>query len=463
MSQRLTKRSIDDLKRDPARDVTAWCGEVRGFGIRVKPSGLKTFVIQYRTRDGRSRRLSIGPYGVLTVEKARELARIELIRVVQGDDPTLERKEARQFTSIGALCDTYLADARAGRVLYRGRRKKRSTLIVETSRINRHIKPLLGRQPVNTLTRADVEAMFADIIAGKTRVDIKTKRRGRAIVRGGTGTATKTVKLLSAIYGYAIRKGIVATNPCTGIEKPADNRRTRFLSKGEYQALGAALAQGPSLRVPESAIRAIKALALTGCRKGEILDLKPDDVDGAGHCLRLRDSKSGPQMRPCGSPALALFVKASDPAAEWVFTAVRGEGPLVGLPKYLDVICKAASLKDVTAHTLRHSYATVAHELNYSELTIAGLLGHGAGTVTARYAHHVDHALAAAADHVSETIAQRLGMTVVPETSDDQPLFRSYRFDQREVPCRSGLDNQRTDVTVQPLGAHPHKPVTDTF
>ncbi len=113
--------------------------------------------------------------------------------------------------------------------------------------------------------------------------------------------------------------------------------------------------------------------------------------------------------------------------------AIRGNGPLVGLPKYLDVICKAARLKDVTAHTLRHSYATVAHELNYSELTIAGLLGHGAGTVTARYAHHVDHALAAAADHVSTTIANRMGAATAEATANFERLFKSYRLEHGTI------------------------------
>ena len=159
---------------------------------------------------------------------------------------------------------------------------------------------------------------------------------------------------------------------------------------------------------------AIVVLAFTGCRKGEILNLKRNEIDVDGHCLRLRDSKSGPQLRPCGRAALALLAKLPLDDSDWVFPAARGDGPLVNIRKPLVAICKMAGLADVTPHVLRHSYATVAHELGYSELTIAGLLGHTAGSVTARYAHHVDSALAAAADHVSATIAARLRSSLIP-------------------------------------------------
>ena len=164
---------------------------------------------------------------------------------------------------------------------------------------------------------------------------------------------------------------------------------------------------------------AIVILAFTGCRKGEILTLKPDELDAAGHCLRLRDSKSGPQLRPCGRAALKILAKLPLDGSDWLFPAGRGDGPLVNIRKPLLTICKLAGLTAVTPHVLRHSYATVAHELGYSELTIAGLLGHRAGSVTARYAHHVDSALAAAADRVSETIAARLRSGAVELAKDE--------------------------------------------
>ena len=236
MAMKLTKRVIDALDTDPDRDVFVWCAELRGFGLRIKPSGTRTFIVQYRTPRGQTRRLALGNYGVLTVDQARTLGRTRLAEVDFGKDPSRERKEARKMTTIAEVCDQYLVDAEAQRVLWRGRAKKASTLLVEASRIRRHIKPLIGKRPVDELTRKDVEAMMRDITAGKTRMNAKSgKPRGRSNVRGGAGTAAKAVKLLSAIYRYAIRKGHAAANPCAGVEKPADNRRERFLSADEYR------------------------------------------------------------------------------------------------------------------------------------------------------------------------------------------------------------------------------------
>lgn len=406
--QKLTKRAVDGIRTQPDRDVFRWCGELRGFGVRVKPSGVRTFLIQYRTIRGGTRRYSLGQYGRVTVEEARLEAKIKLAEVARGKDPSELRRAAREDLTVAELCDTYIQDAWAGRVLHRGRPKKSSTLQVDEGRIRRHIKPLLGRKNIGEITRRDVERFLQQITEGATSADVKTGPHGRARVKGGPGTAAKAVCLLSAIYNYALRKQLVEANPCAGVEKPADNKRQRYLTPEEYGKLGSALFQAERLGMNPNVLIAIVILALTGCRKGEILNLKVDEIDVGGHCLRLRDSKSGPQLRPCGRAALNILVKLSQSESDWVIPAGRGEGPLVNIRKPLISICNLAGVIHVTPHVLRHSYATVAHELGYSELTIAGLLGHGAGSVTARYAHHVDSALAAAADRVSDTIGARL-------------------------------------------------------
>ena len=148
---------------------------------------------------------------------------------------------------------------------------------------------------------------------------------------------------------------------------------------------------------------------MTGCRKGEVLNLKVSEVDFDGQCLRFEDTKTGAQMRPCGDAAFdhlrAVIPYSGD---GWVFPATGRQGHLADLAKPIFALREFAALPDFTLHVLRHSFATVAHEIGYSELTIAGLLGHAQGTVTSRYAHHVDHALASAADRVSATIAERM-------------------------------------------------------
>lgn len=267
MTNKLTKTAVDQLRPTGAQDTFLWCGELRGFGLRVKPSGVKTFLIQYRNAHGHTRRYALGQYGRLTVEQARKQARIKLAEVAQGRDPSAVRKSARQIKTVAELCDAYVLDARAGRVLYRGRPKSPHTLDIDEGRIKRHIKPRLGRRPIDALTRNEVERFMHDVMDGVTAVDVKTGPHGRARVTGGRGAAAKAVSLLSAIYTYAMRKRWVEANPCTGIEKPADHKRHRYLKADEYAKLGLALRTARAKGVNGAALDAIEALALTGCRR----------------------------------------------------------------------------------------------------------------------------------------------------------------------------------------------------
>ena len=163
---KITKRAVDALQPDKRRDVFTWDSELRGFGVRVKPSGVKTFLIQYRNVEGRTRRMVLGQYGALTPENARELAREKLAGVAKGEDPSAERHAVRAGMSVSEVCDWYLEEAEAGRILGRSRPIKSSTLKMDRSRIETHIKPLLGARLVSGLHLRDIEGMQADIAAG---------------------------------------------------------------------------------------------------------------------------------------------------------------------------------------------------------------------------------------------------------------------------------------------------------
>jgi hypothetical protein len=132
---------------------------------------------------------------------------------------------------------------KAGLILGKGGRpKKATTIVTDTGRIHRHIVPLIGTRRLKDLVKADVNKVLKDIMAGKTRVSVKTKKlRGKANVRGGVGTATRTVGLLGGILTYAVEAGIIETNPAHGIRKPKDRVRSRRLTEAEYRTLGGIL------------------------------------------------------------------------------------------------------------------------------------------------------------------------------------------------------------------------------
>ncbi len=171
---KITKRIVDSLRPDRGgKEFFQWDagdGALKGFGIRMKPSGAASYLVQYRTKEGRrTRRLVIGKVGTLTPDEARTLAGDALKAAAKGADPSADRHAVRGAITVSHLCDLYLADAKS--------HIKASTLAMDESRIDTHVKPLIGRLTVRSLTAADIERMKADIIAGKTA---KPRKKGGA-------------------------------------------------------------------------------------------------------------------------------------------------------------------------------------------------------------------------------------------------------------------------------------------
>ncbi len=268
---KLTKRIVISTPPDPSRDLYAWDDEVPGFGLRIKPSGVRSFMVQYRNSSGISRRLTVGRFGVLTVEEACKLGKRILADALKGGDPAAKRSEKRRAMTVRQLCQAYLDAAEKGLILgKRDQAEKASTLYVDRGRIARHILPLLGRRLVRDLTTPDIARFMRSVAAGKTAANVKTGFRGRAIVKGGRGTATRTIGLLGGILSFAVSEGVIPVNPVRGIKRPADQRREVRLSLEQYGLLGKALAKAQANGEHPAAILAVKLLALTGCRRGEI-------------------------------------------------------------------------------------------------------------------------------------------------------------------------------------------------
>jgi integrase len=402
---KLTKRFVDTLDAKDT-DYFAWDEELPGFGVRVWISGRKTYVAQYR-KAGRSRRVKIGVHGALTVEEARKEAKVILGDVARGEDPAEDRATRRKSITVGELCDNYLAAAEGGLIM--GKRnlpKKPSTLASDRGRIAQHIKPLLGNKLVRDLTLADVNRFIRDVTVGKTARVAKTdKKRGKAVVEGGAGTAARTAGLLGGILTFAVHEGIRPDNPARGAKRQADGSRKRRLTAHEYRMVGKALKAAHDDADVDQGLQGIWLLALTGCRLGEVETLKWIETDVHGGCFRLADSKEGASVRPIGKAVFDVLAKIERRKdCPYVLPAARSDGRYGGMARAMDRIMTRAGLDDVSAHTFRHSYASVAGDLGYSDSTIETLLGHSAGTVTSKYIHRLDTVLIAAADNVARTI-----------------------------------------------------------
>lgn len=405
--KKITVRRVDALKPSKDRDVFLWDGELRGFGIRLKPSGLKSYLIQYRNADGATRRLVLGHHGVMTAKRARDLARAKLVEVSEGLDPSATRHMSREGWTVTQICDWYLEEAEARRLLGRKRRPiKASTLSMDRSRISKHIRPLIGSRRVHNLCLVDIEAMQADVAAGKTARPRIGSRGGSTT--GGAGVAARTVSTLHSILEHALRHGLIDMNPARGVRRIASEARDRRLSLAEIRRLGKAIRFAEANGEHPVGLAAIKLLLMTGFRRMECLAVQRAWIDLDQCCVRFPDTKSGAQVRVIGRAVAKLI--ASQPiqeSSQYVFPADRGDGHFVGVVRVLGRVCAEAKITDVTPHVLRHTFASVAAELGFSELTIAALLGHSACGVTQRYVH-IDEALRMAADRVADEIARLL-------------------------------------------------------
>lgn len=414
---KITKRTVDTAE-PRAADYFLWCDELPGFGLRVYPSGKKGYLVQYRSA-GRSRRANIGLHGRLTPDGARKEAMALLGEVARGGDPAEERATRRKTMTVQELCERYLQAAEKGLVVgKRGAAKKASTLATDRVRIGGHIIPLLGGKKVSDVTQADVTRFMRDVAAGKSARAAKADKLGSKPVVGGRGAATRTVGLLGGIFTFAISEGVMQVNPVRGVKRPADRKRTARLTPETYAILGSALRKWEAECGSPIAILAIRLLALTGCRRGEVENLRWSEVDTAGHALRLEDSKEGASVRPIGQAAVNLLGKVAAQQEGGLYVVPsrdprRGYG---GLQRAWDGVAKKAGLFGITLHTLRHSFASTAADLGYSEPTIAAMIGHSSGTVTGRYVHHLDRVLIAAADQVAGEIQRQItGKAVASE------------------------------------------------
>jgi integrase len=423
--KRLTKQIVDDLAPRNT-DYVVWCGKLPGFGCRVRPSGHKSFVVMYRSggRNATPRKVTIGVYGKLTVEQAREEAAKILAKAELGEDVALQRARVRAEMTVSELCDEYMREGVD--------HKKPSTLASDVSRIECHIRPLLGRKRIGAVTRADISQFLRDVATGAARRNVKTRKHGCSIVRGGRGAASRTVRLLGGIYSYAVRCEYLKENPCRGVQLYKDKKGERFLLTDEFRRLGEALrlaeteglpwnlndgkkekhrpVKPENLRevFPRHVTDAIRLLMVTGCRLREILHLRWEDVDFERGVLNLPDSKTGRKKVLIAGAAIAILDQL-ERCGEYVIAGKEPDKPRADLNRPWKRITQHAKLDGLRLHDLRHSYASVGAASGMGLVALGKLLGHSSPSTTQRYAHLADDPLRRASEHIANVIAAALG------------------------------------------------------
>jgi integrase len=387
---KLTKRIVDKIAAN-CPEAFYWDDELPGFGLRVKPSGRRSYLVQYRAK-GRTRRFTLGPHGVLTAKQARERARKLLASVRDGGDPSAERKRARQAETVAELGKRYLET-------HAENHKKPGSLYNDRLFLKTFIRPVLGMRKVADVTTADVQRLHASLH--------KTPYQ-----------ANRVLALLSTIFNLAEKWGLRAnnSNPCRHVERYREKKRQRFLSAAELAELGKVLAKVERERVEwPSVVPALRLLILTGARTSEILTLRWEWVDLQRSCLNLPDSKTGAKVIQLNAPALKVLAEIKpdqkDPDNPYVIRGRLKGKCLVNLKDPWGRIRKRAKIPDVRVHDLRHSFASVAVGTGSSLPIIGALLGHTQPQTTARYAHLADDPLRAAA----ETVGARIAAAMAPK------------------------------------------------
>jgi integrase len=411
VSDKLTKRDVDRLisQADPARDTIVWDGAVPGLVLRMR-SGSARFAFQYKHR-GRTRRVSIGAYGALTLDQARDQARALYAQIRAGGDPSETRRANRaKRTTFGEVAAAYVADLRE-RAATGVKRGKLSTAAEFERLLKRHILPTLASREVETLDLAHVQALHRSLAETPAQ-------------------ANRCLTVISAILGFAERRLHVRPaggDPVAGVECFREKAHRERLTLAHLEKLGEALraAEAGEAQHP-SALLAIRLLALTGMRRSEVTGhmqkvrrteaagLRWGDVDLTARVIRLRDAKTGARVVPLGLAAVRLL-EGAKPAdaqpADYVCPGQKKGAPFIGIDKVRRALFESAGIaipgRDL--HSLRTTFSSIAADAGYSEIIVAALLGHRvADGVTARYIHPDRDPLHQAADATSATIAAAL-------------------------------------------------------
>jgi integrase len=387
---KLTERLVSGLKPS-TRDMVVWDDVLPGFAVRVKPSGVKSYLIQYRNADHVSKRYTLGKASELRLENARKRAAALLAEVKDERnpaDPAADRKVRRRADSIRDLCERYLSD-------HAEVHAKPSYLKQQRRMIETQGKPALGGKPIRAVTRADVQALHLKL-------------------RQTPYEANRVLALLSVLFRVAEHWKLRddGTNPCHGVKRYREKRRERLLTDAEVAHIYAGLAEAERTRtLPEGVIIAVRLLFATTCRAGEILGLRWDYIDRDRREVVWPDSKTGHMRKPLTDEIAALLDRVERVLGNpYVCVNASRTGPLSlhTLEAAWRRLLKSAGVAHCGLHAIRHRAATdVANNADIPLHVGMAITGHRTAATYLRYLHSHKEQVRDAAERAS---AHRLGI-----------------------------------------------------
>ena len=407
----LTKRAVDAAMAADKQTIL-WDDKLKGFGLLVLPSGTKSFIVQYRSEAGRSRRLTIGRYGAFTPDQARTEASEILLSVAKGGDPMAEKRSARAAPTVDDLLDRYIRE--------HVKRHNGPTTQAEIERlVAKHLRLRLGALKVAAVTNGDIAKLH--------RAMGETPRQANHVL-----SIISKMFNLAEVWGMRPRNN----NPVFGIKRYAEAERERFLTADELGRLGATLAEAENKGLPwavkakgskhlppdaedrrtavnPKAIAAIRLLLFTGARLSEILTLRWDDVDLPEGMLSLPDRKGG-RRRPHPINAAAQAILAALPrfkGSPWVLPRETDSSRHLSKEVTENAwrrVRTHARIEDVRLHDLRHTVGTFAGQAGVNAFVVRDLLRHRGVAMTGRYVNTAADPVRAVSDIVGERISAAL-------------------------------------------------------
>jgi integrase len=382
---KLTKRTVAGLL-PRVKPYVAFDGEVKGFGCRVMPSGVKTFILEYRPGAGgravAKRRLTLGRYGSMTPDQGRRAALAALDTIRRGHDPQADKAGDRTAATVATLIDAFAA----GHVS-KLKHNSRKSCAVALGRL----RAAYGGLKAAAVTRAHVASLHAGMASTPY-------------------AANRLLATVSTCFAFGLDNGLLPLghiNPASKIGHYRETKRERFLTGDELARLGAALQEAEPQFGPW-ACAAIRLLLLTGARLREILDARWSQLDTERGCIFLPDSKSGAKPLYLSGAALAVITGLPHMSGNPFIIPGRGAGPRADLKRPWSSICKAAGLEGLRLHDLRHSFASVGAGSGMGLPILGKLLGHSDAATTQRYAHLASDPMRRAADTIGELLDEAM-------------------------------------------------------